>query len=58
MKQILQYSRALQKNSSSVAGMLLQVDSNPNSEGGYERKTKQNKKKNKKKHGLQIIKTD
>lgn len=48
MKQILQYSRALQKNSSSVAGMLLQVDSNPNSEGGYERKTKQNKKKQEK----------
>jgi len=45
MKQILQYSRALQKNSSSVAGMFLQVDSNPNSEGGYERKTKQNKTK-------------
>lgn len=47
MKQILQYSRALQKNSSSVAGMLLQVDSNPNSEGGYERKTKQKKKQEK-----------
>lgn len=52
MKQILQYSRAQQKNSSCVGGMLLQTDSNPNSEGGEEQKA------NKKKNGLQIIKTD